>query len=255
MTTLFSGRQLTLKLDGTCATLTFNNPDSLNALTAVMASECLAATELLQAEQQVSLLVLRGAGRAFVAGGDLQALYADPTGAASAIIEPMHACLRLWQQAPWVTLAVVQGVAAGAGLSLLAGADLVLASDRARFVYAYSDIETTPDLGLSWSLVQRIGRARALEMALLGHSLDAPTALAWGLVNRLVPAAQLENEARHWQQLLCGRNPDLVRATCELFSAAPQRSLSDQLDAERASFLRCAAKPVFREAIGSFLKR
>lgn len=255
MITLFSGRQIFLGLDGSCATLLFNNPEALNALNRTMAEECLTATRLILERRDISLLVLRGAGRAFIAGGDLRALLADPCGEAAAIIDPMHACLLHWQSAPWLTVAVIQGAAAGAGLSVAAAADLVLATDRARFVYAYSDIVTTPDLGLSWSLTRRIGKARALEMALLGQTMDAADALASGLVDRLVSADRLEDELSKWRVALAARSSSLVRATCQLFNAAPERSFACQLDAERASFLACAAQPEFSGAVRRFLDR
>lgn len=255
MTTLLSGRQLSLELADGCATLTFNNPQALNALSVEMAQECFQATELLLSRDDVRVLMLRGAGRAFVAGGDLQALQSDPAGAAMGIIEPMHACMRQWHAAPWLTLAVVQGAAAGAGLSLVAAADLVVATDAARFVYAYSDIATTPDLGLSWSLVRRIGRSRTLDMALLGRSLSAVQAQEWGLVQRVVSAEQLETELSALLKRMLALDPQVVRATVDLIDLGLHQDLATQLDAEQRSFLHCAARPAFAGAVAAFLAK
>lgn len=255
MTTLLSGRQLSLELADGCATLTFNNPQAMNALSVEMAQECFHATELLLSRDDVRVLLLRGEGRAFVAGGDLQALQSDPVGAAMAIIEPMHACIRQWHSAPWLTMAVVQGAAAGAGLSLVAAADLVLATSAARFVYAYSDIATTPDLGLSWSLVRRIGRSRTLEMALLGHGLSAEQACEWGLVQRVVSAEQLDVELAALLKRILSLDPQVVRATIDLIDLGLQHELATQLDAEQYSFVSCASRPAFAGAVAAFLAK
>lgn len=253
MTKVYSGQQVSVELTGACATLFFTNTKALNALTPVMARECLQALEMLLGYEQIRILVIRGQGKAFMAGGDLHALAADPVTNVTAIIEPMHACIRLLHGGPWVVVAAVQGAAAGAGLSMVACADLVLASERAKFVYAYADIATTPDLGLSWTLPRKIGQQRALEMALLGKRLDAVQAQDAGLVTAVVSESEFEQSLDEWISILSSRYPHVLLATRKIFALSRDALLPEQLQAEQASFAECAARPEFVEAIQAFL--
>lgn len=255
MTTLFSGEQLSLELSDGCARLVFANPAAFNALTVTMANECQQATEVLLARDDVRILVLQGSGKAFMAGGDLRAMQEQPVQVATAIIEAMHRCIADWQRAPWLVLACVQGAVAGAGLSLVAAADLVLAADDVRFVYAYSDIATTCDLGLSWHLPRRIGSRRVLEMALLGRNLDAVSAIEWGLVNQVAPRAGLEDALQVWLERLNRYPAGLLPRLKALLRDSPVQSLEQQLDSEREAFIACAAEPDFCEAISAFFAR
>lgn len=254
MTTIYSGKQVKVQIVDACATLLFTNSKALNALTPQMASECFQALELLQGYEQVKVLVLRGEGKAFMAGGDLHALVADPQGSALAIIDPMHACIRLLHSGPWIVVAAVQGAAAGAGLSLVASADLALASEQAKFVYAYADIATTPDLGMSWTLPRKVGERQALEMALLGRRLNAVQAREAGLVTDVVAPDAFEPALAEWVRILSARPAHVLSATRKLFARSRSASLAEQLQSEQASFVECAAQPEFTRAIRDFLQ-
>lgn len=248
-------RSLTLEIGAGIAWLTFEQPQTLNALTPAMAAEFLDACRQLRERKDVRVLVLRGRGKAFMAGGDLQALRRNPAAAVAAIIPPMHEAVLLLESLPLVVLARLHGAVAGAGLSLASLADLAIAEADTRFVYAYADIATTCDLGLSWHLVRRLGLNRAMEIALLSKGFDAGQALEWGLINRIEPAAALDARVEHWAARLAARPAHVIGATRQLLQQAQRADLAGQLDLEHRLFAECAGQPAFATAIDSFFAR
>lgn len=254
-TTAYAGETLTANVAEGAAWVTFMQPQSLNALNPTMAAEFLEVCQLLHDREDVSVLVLQGSGRAFMAGGDLHALRHDPEGAVSEIIPPMHEAVRLLKAMPWVVVARLHGAVAGAGLSLACMADFSIAQTGTRFVYAYSDISTTCDLGLSWHLVRRVGLSRAMEIALLTGGFDATQAAEWGVVNRVVGEDRIDAAVAEWVAKLAALPTHLVHATKSLFVQAEGVSLCDQLELEHRLFLDCARRPSFKAAIDRFFAR
>ena len=245
-------RALTLEIGDGIAWLTFEQPQTLNALTPAMAAEFLDACRQLRERKDVRVLVLRGLGKAFMAGGDLQALRRDPAAAVAAIIPPMHEAVLLLKSLPLIVLARLHGAVAGAGLSLACMADLAIAEADARFVYAYADIATTCDLGLSWHLVRKLGLNRAMEIALLSKGFDAEKALAWGLINRIEVSGNLDSSVEDWAARLAARPSHVIGATKQVLQQAQTSGLAEQLDLEHQLFAACAAQPEFANAIDSF---
>ena len=175
------------------ATITLNRPDSLNALTAAMLDEIRAAVEGLPGSGARALL-LTGEGRGFSSGADLASGggLPDDVGAAleahfNPLIEAIFAC-------PLPVVAAVNGPCAGAGCSLALAADLVLAGRSAYFLQAFINIGLIPDAGATWLLPRLAGRARAMEMMLLGERIPAEQALAWGMISRVVEDEALTAE-------------------------------------------------------------
>jgi len=251
----YAGKTLTVGLADGIAWVTFIQADNLNALSPAMAGEFLDACRLLADIADLKVLVLQGSGRAFMAGGDLHALRQDPDAAVAAIISPMNESILLLQALPVIILARLHGAVAGAGLSLACLADLSIAADNTRFVYAYSDIATTCDLGLSWHLVRRAGINRALEIALLSRGLDARQAAEWGLVNQVVDAARLDEVVQGAVARLAAMPAHVVRATKSLLLRAQSAPLDEQLETERRTFLECAQRAEFAVAIDAFFAR
>ncbi len=242
--------------EGAVTTLCFNRPERLNAIDVPMATALVEALTAITAETRC--LVLAGAGRAFMAGGDVSAFHAagsDAPAAVRAILEPMHQAVRLMAALPCPVLASVQGAAAGAGLSLALGADLVIAAEDARFTLAYTRIATVPDCGGTWHLPRALGLRRALGMALLQDSLDAQAALAAGLVNRVVPAAERAAQTAAIAAAIATGPAQSYAATKRLLRQAEAQPLQAQLDAEEAGFLSCAATADFREGVAAFIER
>ncbi|WOC77862.1 enoyl-CoA hydratase-related protein [Stutzerimonas frequens] len=251
----YAGKTLTVGLADGIAWMTFIQADNLNALSPAMAREFLDACRQLADIDDLKMLVLQGSGRAFMAGGNLHALRQDPEAAVAAIISPMNEAILLLQALPAIILARLHGAVAGAGLSLACLADLSIAADNTRFVYAYSDIATTCDLGLSWNLVRRVGINRALEIALLSHGLNARQAAEWGLVNQVVDAARLDEVVQGAVARLAAMPAHVVKATKSLLLRAQSAPLDEQLETERRTFLECAQRAEFVVAIDAFFAR
>lgn len=190
--------------DGALARVTFNRPASLNAMGFEMGRRWRDVAHELTSDDTVGAIILDAAGPAFCAGGDViematsGASGADVTGAAHTI----HDGIRTFVESDKPIVAAVQGAVAGGGLGLMLTADYIVASDRAKFVSRYANIGLTPDLGVSTLLPAAVGQRRALQLLLQDVTIDAGTALDWGLVTEVVPAddvaARSEAVARFW---------------------------------------------------------
>jgi 2-(1,2-epoxy-1,2-dihydrophenyl)acetyl-CoA isomerase len=241
---------------GAITRLRFNRPDRLNAIDAAMAACLREAVDALPQDPELRCVVLCGAGRAFMAGGDISA-FEGPQALAEIrhILQPMHEAVAGLAALPVPVLASVQGAAAGGGLSLALGADLVIAGEDARFALGYLKLGTVPDCGGSWVLPRLLGLRGAMGLALLGDELDGRAALAAGLVNRVVPAAELEAATEALaQQLAAGPTAAFGRAKA-LFRASVGRDLGTQLQAEEEAFLASAGTADFAEGVAAFLGR
>lgn len=241
--------------DGAVVTLRFNRPKALNSIDVVMAQALLDAVRELQGDASVRAIVLTGVGKGFMAGGDLPTMRADPLGGSAALLRLLNQVVCLLEKINAPVIAQVHGVAAGAGVSLMLQADFVLAADDARFNLAYINLGTSCDVGASWALPRLVGMRQAMEIALLGQTMDASQALRVGLVNRVVPVAQLESETRALAlQLACG--PTLAYGAMKrLMRASFDRSLPEQLDAEADAFLACARTRDFGAGVEAFFAK
>ncbi|RYY60618.1 MAG: enoyl-CoA hydratase/isomerase family protein, partial [Comamonadaceae bacterium] len=188
--------------EGAVTTLQFNRPAALNAIDVPMAQAFLAAVKAIAEDDTVRAVLLRGSGKGFMAGGDLALLQADPLQGAADLIGPLHEAVALLATLDTPVVAQVHGVAAGAGLSLMLQADFVLCAEGTRFNLAYVNLGASCDVGASWALPRWVGLRRALEIAMLGDMLDAAAAERMGLVNRVLPADALADEAMALAQRL-----------------------------------------------------
>ncbi len=243
---------LQITRDGAVVTLRFSRPEALNAIDVPMAQALLAAVRDIAADASVRAVVLCGAGKGFMAGGDLATLRADPVQGAAALLAPLNEAVQVLATLNAPVIAKVHGVAAGAGLSLMLQADFVIAAEGTRFNLAYINLGTSCDVGASWALPRLVGLRNALEIALMGDTLTAPDALRLGLVNRVVPAQHLDTAAdalieriAHGPTLAYGAMKRLMRASFD-------RDLDTQLIAETAAFAGCAATEDMRNGIEAF---
>ncbi len=235
--------------------LTFNRPEVLNAIDVPAALALRDGVQRLVAEPGLRCVVLAGAGRAFVAGGDIAAFAAEPARVVDELLEALHPAILALRATPAPVLAVVQGAAAGAGLSLVLGADLVVAGDRARFVIAYDRVGASPDCGGTWFLPRKVGRARAFEMMLLGQALDAEAARAAGIVSLVVPAAELEQRADELARRIAAGPTAAYGRFKRLVDDALAAPLDQHLQAERDAFLASTATADFREGVAAFIAK
>lgn len=241
--------------DGAVAHIRFNRPKALNAIDTVMAAGFLQACTDIAADPQVRAVWLSAEGRAFMAGGDLAQMRGDPVPVAQSLVAGMHGGLRLLAGLDAPVVASVHGAVAGGGLGLMLGCDLVLAAEGTRFGVAYPLIGASCDCSTSWGLPRVVGLRKALELALLADTLDAAEALRLGLVNRVVPAADLEGEARKIVERLAAGPTQAYGKLKRLLRGSLQNDLDSQLDAEAAGFKACATTPDFIEGVSAFLEK
>lgn len=246
---------LLLERNGAIATLRFNRPESLNAIDVPMANAFLAAVQSIAADPGVRAVVLCGSGRGFMAGGDLATLRADPVQGAIDILTPLNAALQLLAQMNAPVIAQVHGAAAGAGLSLVLMADYVIAAEGTRFNLAYINLGTSCDVGASWALPRIVGVRQALEIALLGEAFTAEDALRLGLVNRVVPSAELDSATAALAQRLANGPTLAYGAMKRLMRASMDHTLPEQLAAEKDAFVHCAGTEDFRAGVEAFHRR
>lgn len=246
---------LRVEREGAIATLCFNRPAALNAVDVPMAQALLAAVQDIAAHPGVRAVVLRGAGKGFMAGGDLATLAADPVQGAIDLIGPLNEVVALLHSLDAPVIAQVHGVAAGAGLSLMLQADFVLAAEGTRFNLAYINLGTSCDVGASWALPRLVGLRKALEIALLGDTLDATEAERLGLVNRVLPAAELDAAVAQLAQRLANGPTVALGHMRRLMRSSFDHDIRTQLAAEAAAFDRCARTADLPAGIQAFFNK
>ena len=246
---------LLLERHGAIATLRFNRPGALNAIDVPMATALRDTVRSLAQDDSVRCVVLCGAGKGFMAGGDLATLRADPVQGAADLLAPLNEAVALLAQLNAPVIAQVHGVAAGAGLSLMLQADLVLAADTTRFNLAYINLGTSCDVGASWALPRLVGLRHALEIALLGETFSTDDALRLGLINRVLPAAELDAAAQALAQRIASGPTVAYGQMRRLLRDSLTRDLPAQLQAEAQAFLACAKTPDFSEGVAAFLAK
>ncbi len=184
------------------ATIELNRPEVLNAWNGQLGSDLLAAVQQLAGEEAVRAVLITGAGRAFSSGADLREVgggFTTEDGRPDVyrtLTERYHPIMTTIREMPKPVLAVVNGPAVGIGCSLALCCDLIIAAESAYFLLAFVNIGLVPDGGSSLFVPTRVGMARAAELSLLGERLPARTALEWGLINRVVPDAELAQSAQ-----------------------------------------------------------
>ena len=242
------------RIDGAAAYLTLNRPARRNALSLELMLELLEALDRASAADGVRAIVLAGAGPAFSAGHDLS----EMTGRDPAVYDELfEVCTRLMLRIhalPQPVIARVHGVATAAGCQLVASCDLAVASEEARFA--------TPGvrIGLFCStpmvpLVRVVGRKRAMEMLLTGEPVDAATALSWGLVNRVVPAAQLDQTVADLVAAVARSSPLTVGFGKRAFYEQVDLSQADAYELTRAVMAANAQEDDAQEGITAFLEK
>lgn len=247
---------LTFSIDGPVGRIVFDRPRALNAIDPATARAFDAAVA--QAEKAgLRVLVLSGNGRAFMAGGDLAAFHRsdDPAGEAEAILAPMNAALARLAQSDILTVALLHGPVAGAGLSLALAADFALAADSAMLSFAYLKIGAPADCGITWTLPRIVGLRRAAWIAFEGSAVPAEQALAWGLVTRVVPQDALQEEGDRLAARLAALAPGASGALKQLLRDSFGQDFAAALDAEKQAFKAAAATPDFARAIAAFLEK
>jgi 2-(1,2-epoxy-1,2-dihydrophenyl)acetyl-CoA isomerase len=258
----FEFDRVRLRLDGRVAVLTLTHPEVMNALSTQMLGGIGAALDAIDdPANEVRCVLLTGEGRAFCTGANLQgrgdtAGTITPRGRAGATLETeFHPVLRRLRDLHCPIVAAVNGAAAGAGMSFALMGDLVFAARSAYFLQAFRRIGLVPDCGVTWLLPRLIGRARAIELSLLGERLPARTALEWGLVNRVFDDEQLMPEAMAVARGLAEGPTVALALTRRLYWESPANGYEDQLDLESRLQREAGATDDFGEGVRAFLEK
>jgi 2-(1,2-epoxy-1,2-dihydrophenyl)acetyl-CoA isomerase len=248
-----------LKIDGGVAWITLNRPDALNAWTRELGEDLGSALEQAAESPAARAIVLTGAGRAFSSGADLRTGFTLGEDGKPDVLTPLRETfnpiiLRV-RSVPKPVLAAVNGPAAGLGCSLALAADLIVAAESAYFLLAFANIGLSLDGGASAFLAARVGHARAFELAYLAERLPAPRALEWGLVNRVVPDAELETEARTLAARLAAGPPGSYASIKRTINDQLYPRLERQLDDEAVLQQARARSADFMEGLRAFMEK
>jgi len=250
-------------IDGPLATITFNRPDSLNAMLPDTPERATAFLRTVEARADVRCVVLRGAGGHFMAGADVKgfANIAGDTPAAGRragfedAIHRMHMMIYIMRRMPQPVIASVAGAAAGIGMSFALASDLVVAGQSAFFTLAYIRIGLSPDGSSSYFLPRIVGVKKSMELALLGDRIDASEAERLGIVNRVVPDAELDDATAELAHRLTDGPPQALARTKRLIQESMGASFETQLQQEAVCFSQCAATDDWREGVSAFVEK
>lgn len=247
---------LTACADGV-ATLTLNRPEVRNALNMTMRRDLEVALAQLDEDRDVRVVVVRGAGEHFCAGGDVKLMRDHPMTAAEgqSRVEAINRAILALARLRVPTIAMVDGAAAGAGCNLALACDLVVASDRARFGELFARIGLIPDAGGTFFLPRRVGLARAKELVFTADIIDAREAERIGLVNRVVPAAALEAETYALARRIADGPPRVLAAAKALLDRASGLDLQSALHWEALTQGEMIAAADHREGLRAFFEK
>jgi 2-(1,2-epoxy-1,2-dihydrophenyl)acetyl-CoA isomerase len=244
--------------NGGVATVRMNRPDRLNAYNPEMGKALLSAVSEASVDPSVRCVVLTGEGKAFSAGGDVEFMAAFQGEGHAGFLEfaiGLHALIASLRKAPKPVIAAVNGVAAGAGFSMVLACDVAVATASARFTLGYQNIGLSPDGGMTFFLARALGTQRAMEMTLFSKVLSPEQAAAWGLVQQVIPDADFAAQTAAIASLLAA-GPTLAYAKAkELYNRALSQPLETQLEEERQSIARSATTHDFREGVRAFLEK
>lgn len=236
------------------ASLTLNRPQAANSLNTDLALALRATLREITARADVHVIVLKGAGKGFCAGGDLSQ-YGDQLdrieAAVAEFLPILHDALMLLEAAPQITVSAVHGYAAGAGMSLALMTDLCVMAEDAQFIPTYPRIGITPDVGGSYAVMKKAGYAQALKFLLLNDRVSATDALGMGLIAETVPAPDLETRVEALAGRLAGLGRNVLHGTKRLLNAARDTTLETQLDLEAFQLREGLRGEKFQTAVAS----
>lgn len=251
--------------EGASATVTMNDPERLNALSAELTIELRRRLEELARDESLRSIVLTGADPAFSAGGDLrlmletgQPMLKDGGGAPEIwrwIRMEFGAIARLITRTDKAFIAAVNGPAAGVGLAFALASDLILVSDRAQLVPAFGKIGLLPEVGTSWALTRRIGYQRTFELFAGGRHLSGAEAAEFGIANSLHPHDELLGAARGWCERIDRLPEHVVKMMKPLLRSAADSSWETAITIEEFAEPQCFTTPAHREAVAELVDR
>jgi 2-(1,2-epoxy-1,2-dihydrophenyl)acetyl-CoA isomerase len=244
---------------GPVVTLRMNRPEKLNALNVELGRALAQALSRAGEDASARAIILTGVGRGFCGGGDVGLLRDARMRDAGHELESLLAaakeiCLTI-ATVPKPVIAAVNGPAAGGGMNLALACDVRIASDQAVFAESFAQLGLYPDLGGTYFLPRIVGRARAAELFWTAELISAADALRLGIVTRVVPAAQLEEEARKFAEQLAAAPPLAVREVKRAMTGAGRAELERALDEENRIQMQCFHSEDCREGLNAFFEK
>ncbi len=254
---------LEMSVDGGIATLTMNRPEARNALSMEMRGRMDELFHQIEFDDSVRCVVLTGAGDHFMAGGDVKNMHEylsshDESEVQSYFlhrIHDLHTIMFSMRRMAKPIVAKVRGAAAGAGVSLAAACDLIMAEDEAFFTLAYCHIGTTPDGSSSFHLPRAIGIKRTIEMTFLGDRYSAQQMADMGLVNFVVASAELDAECDKLTGRLANGPTHVYGMGKKLMYRSLENEFEAQLQLEAEIFGDCARRHDYREGVAAFVEK
>ncbi len=254
-------KHCTLDMDGPVAVLRLDHQEVMNAVSMDMLAGLAEALDEIEANKaNVRCVVLTGAGRAFCTGANLQGRNNQPqkpgrSNAGAALETAFHPFLRRIRNLHCPLVTAVNGPAAGAGMSFALLGDMILVARSAYFLQAFRRIGLVPDCGSTWLLPRLVGKARAIELSLMGERLPAEKALEWGLINRVHDDAVLMEEAMKLARELASGPTVALSLIRKLYWDSEENSFEEQLNLEYQSQRVAGATEDFREGVAAFLEK
>jgi len=252
-------KHATLEFDGPVAILRLDHQEVMNAVSMDMLGGLDEALDAIDAKRaEVRCLVITGAGRAFCTGANLQGRSNQKPGrsnAGAALETAFHPFLRRLRNLHCPIVTSVNGPAAGAGMSFALMGDMILCARSAYFLQAFRRIGLVPDCGSTWLLPRLIGKARSVELSLMGERLAAEKALEWGLVNRVYDDAALMEETMKLAHELANGPTIALSLIRKLYWESENNSFEEQLDLEQRSQREAGAAEDFKEGVTAFLEK
>jgi enoyl-CoA hydratase/carnithine racemase len=252
--------EVLVEKEGAIGTLTLNRPERLNAISIGMLERLSEALLALDADPEVRVIVLTGAGRGFCSGLDLQDAAAGTGIGGSVMTAPPTLDLRnappiVLHQIDTPTLCALNGGAAGYGMDLALGCDMRIASDRAKLAAAFTRCGVLPESGGTWLLPRMVGWAKAAEIIFTGRTLDAQQCLELGLVNQVVPAESLAEQTRGLAQQIADNAPLAVQASKRMMRAGLAEPFDDHVHHVFLQLMPLFRTKDFREGMTAFLEK
>jgi 2-(1,2-epoxy-1,2-dihydrophenyl)acetyl-CoA isomerase len=244
---------------GAVATIVLDRPKAMNAVDTGLGDALLQALRDVAADDEVRAVVLTGNGRAFSSGADLRAGF-EPTESGhpdvqKALRERFHPIILELREMPKPVVAAVNGAAAGIGCSFALACDLIVAAESSYFLLAFVNIGLVADGGSSLLIAERVGFARAAEMAMLGERVSAPKALEWGLINRVVSDATLMSEVEALSDRLAQGPTRSYAGTKRQLNAWQFARIEAQLELEAGIQQQLVQSRDFVEGVAAFVEK
>ncbi len=251
----------TIKLEksNAIAVLTLNRPDRLNSFNAQMHEELQSALDDVATDGETRCLVITGEGRGFCAGQDLgdRAVTADGQAPdlGMSVEKFYNPLIRRITNLKMPVVCALNGVAAGAGASLVMACDIVIAARSASFILSFAKVGLVPDSGSSWHFTRALGLPRAKALAMLGNKLKAEKAEQWGLIYQVVDDENLMGEANRLSSYLATQPTEALASIKELIHTSFDFSLNEQLERERKAMQHLGRSHDYKEGVAAFMEK